>query len=187
MNVLPGEITARPDFVPQQRLGIAPAQRVMAFTMVENVANRKLCQESQEGGHRGQGTLRVEPRSLVTVMLHAGASGTLAAMQVVDATDFNRAHVRPASYSAMPDCPAAAVSINPAGPAVFGGTPSFDSRTRSVNLVASEIRGSSGERASASFALKGLEAGGEYSVRLISGAPVHSAFLTRDTTATYRP
>ena len=187
VNVLPGEVTARPDFLPQQRLGIAPAQRVMAFTAVENVANRQLRLEFQEGGRRGQATLRVEAGSFVTVLLHAGGSGTLTATAVVDAPDFNRARARLAFYNAMPDCPAAALTINPAGPALFEGVPSLTTRARSVNPVAADLRGQCGERASAPFALEGLEAGGMFSIWLISGTAAPTAFLTRDTTAVYRP
>jgi len=187
VNVLPGEVTARPDFLPQQRLGTAPEQRVMAFTTVENVANRQLRLEFQEGGRRGQATLLVEPGSFVTVLLHAGASGGLTATPVVDVADFNRARARLAFYNAMPDCPVAALLINPAGPAVFEGVPSLTARARSVNPVAAEIRGQCGERASAPFALEGLEAGGMYSIWLITGAAAPMAFLTRDTTAVYRP
>lgn len=187
VNVLPGEVTARPDFLPEQRLGIAPAQRVMAFTAVENVAQRSLRLEFQEGSRRGQATLRVEAGSFVTVLLHAGANGALTATAIVDAADFNRARARLAFYNAMPDCPAASLSINPSGPAIFEGVPSLATRARSVNPVAAELRGQCGERASAPFALEGLEAGGMYSVWLISGAAAPTAFLTRDTTAAYRP
>ncbi|MBX9753057.1 MAG: alginate O-acetyltransferase AlgF [Roseococcus sp.] len=186
VNVLPGEVTARPDFLPQQRLGTAPAQRVMAFTAIENVANRQLRVEFQEGARRGQASFRIEPGSFVTVLLHARADGTLAATPVVDSADFNRARARLAFYNAMPDCAAAALSIHPSGPAVFEGVPSLATRSRSVNPVSAEIRGQCGERASAPFALEGLEAGGMYSIWLISAAqPV--AFLTRDTTAIWRP
>lgn len=186
VNVLPGEVTARPDFLPQQRLGTAPAQRVMAFTAIENVATRQLRLEFQEGARRGQASFRIEPGSFVTVLLHAQADGTLAATPVVDSADFNRARARLAFYNAMPDCPAATLSIHPSGPAVFDGVPSLATRARSVNPVAAEIRGQCGERASAPFALEGLEAGGMYSIWLISGAQP-TAFLTRDTTAIWRP
>ncbi len=187
VNVLPGEVTARPDFLPQQRLGTVPAQRVMAFTTVENVANRQLRLEFQEGARRGQATLRVEPGSFVTVLLHAGANGALTATPVVDAADFNRARARLAFYNAMADCPSANLSINPSGPALFEGVPSLATRARSVNPVAAELRGQCGERASAPFALEGLEAGGMYSIWMISGAAAPTAFLTRDATAVYRP
>jgi hypothetical protein len=187
VNVLPGEVTARPDFLPQQRLGTAPAQRVTAFTTVENVANRQLRVEFQEGTRRGTATLRAEPGSFVTLLLHATPQGGLAATAVVDAADFNRARARLAFYNAMPDCPAAGLSIHPSGPAVFEGVPSLATRARSVNPVAAEIRGTCGERASAPFPLEGLEAGGMYSIWLISGGAAPLAFLTRDTTAVYRP
>lgn len=186
VNVLPGEVTARPDFLPQQRLGTAPAQRVMAFTAVENVANRQLRVEFQEGNRRGQASFRIEPGSFVTVLLHATPAGTLAATPVVDSADFNRARARLGFYNAMPDCPSASLSIHPAGPAIFEGVPSLATRSRSVNPVSAEIRGQCGDRASAPFALEGLEAGGMYSIWLISGTQP-TAFLTRDTTAIWRP
>jgi hypothetical protein len=187
VNVLPGEVTARPDFLPQQRLGTAPAQRVMSFTAIENVANRQLRVEFQEGQRRGQASFRIEPGSFVTVLLHATANGGLAATPIVDSADFNRARARLAFYNAMPDCPAAGVAIQPSGPAVFEGVPSLATRARSVNPVAAEIRAACGERGSAPFALEGLEAGGMYSIWLISGAAQPQAFLTRDTTAVWRP
>ena len=187
VNMLPGEVTARPDFLPQQRLGVAPAQRVMAFTTVENVANRQLRLEFQEGARRGQATLRIEAGSFVTVLLHATASGSLAATPVVDAPDFNRARARLAFYNAMPDCPAAAVLIQPAGPAVFENVPSLATRARSVNPVTAEIRAQCAERASPPFPLEGLEAGGMYSIWLLGGTPTPQAFVTRDSTAVWRP
>ncbi len=187
VNVLPGEVTARPDFLPQQRLGVAPAQRVMAFTAIENVANRQLRLEFQEGQRRGQASFRIEPGSFVTVLLHATAEGGLAATPIVDSPDFNRARARLAFYNAMPDCPAGGVSIQPSGPAVFEAVPSLATRARSVNPVSAELRALCGERGSAPFALEGLEAGGMYSIWLISGTPQPQAFLTRDTTAIWRP
>jgi hypothetical protein len=187
VNVLPGEVTARPDFLPQQRLGVVPAQRVMPFTAIENVANRNLRLEFQEGARRGQASFRIEPGSFVTVLLHATADGALAATPVVDTADFNRARARLAFYNAMPDCPAATLAIHPGGPAVFEGVPSLATRARSVNPVAAQIRGTCGERSSPPFALEGLEAGGMYSVWLIGGGGQPAAFLTRDTTAAWRP
>lgn len=187
VNALPGEVSARPDFLPPQRLGTAPAQRVMAFTVVENVANRQLRLEFQEGTRRGQASLRVEPGSFVTVLLHATADGALAATPVVDAADFNRARARLAFYNALPDCAAATLAIHPGGPAIFEGVPALATRARSVNPVTAQIRGSCGERASAPFALEGLEAGGMYSVWLVGGGAQPTAFLTRDTTAIWRP
>lgn len=187
VNMLPGEVTARPDFLPQQRLGAAPAQRVMPFTAIENVANRALRLEFQEGARRGQANFRIEPGSFVTVLLHAGADGALAAAVVVDAADFNRARARMAFYNAVPGCPAASLSIHPGGPAVFEGVPPLATRARSVNPVSAEIRATCGASASEPFALEGLEAGGMYSIWMLPGASAPQAFITRDTTAIWRP
>jgi len=188
VNGVEGELNARPDFLPVQRLGSAPAQRAMPFTVVENVANRQLRVEFQEGQRRGQISLRIEAGSFVTLLVHRAGDG-LAATAITDVPDFNRARSRLAFYNGMPDCPAATLALFPAGPVIFEGVPVMSTRARSVNPVTAQIRASCGERAAAPVALEGLEAGGMYSIWLIGGgggaAPV--AFLSRDTTAVYRP
>lgn len=186
VNGLPGDVTARPDFLPEQRLGTGPAQRAMAYTVVENVANRQLRLEFAEGQRRGQATLRVEAGSFTTLLLHATASG-IAAAAITDTTDFNRARVRLAFYNGLADCLAASLSLLPSGPAVFEGVPALATRTRSVNPVSAEVRASCGTRAATPVSLEGMEAGGMYSIWLIGGGGNVGAFLTRDTTARYRP
>ena len=186
VNGVEGELNARPDFLPAQRLGTAPAQRAMPFTVVENVANRQLRVEFQEGQRRGQLSLRIEAGSFVTLLVHRTADG-LAAAAITDVPDFNRARSRLAFYNGMPDCPAAALALHPAGPVIFEGVPAMATRARSVNPVTAQIRASCGERAAAPVALEGLEAGGMYSIWLIGGGATPVAFLSRDTTAVYRP
>jgi hypothetical protein len=67
------------------------------------------------------------------------------------------------------------------------GVPALATRARSVNPVSASIRGQCGERASPAFSLEGLEAGGMYSIWLINSGAQPTAFLTRDTTAVWRP
>jgi len=186
-NGLEAELQVRPDFLPAQRLGISPEQRVMPFTVVENVANRQLRVELQEGARRGTAALRVEAGSFVTLVVHRAADGGLAATPITDVPDFNRARARLAFYNAMPDCPAATLALLPSGPAVFDGVASLTTRARSVNPVAAETRASCGERAAAAVPLQGMEAGGMYSLWLIGGPRGPNAFLTRDVTAVFRP
>ncbi|WP_424810361.1 ABC transporter permease [Roseococcus sp. YIM B11640] len=187
VNGLPGEVSARPDFLPQQRLGTGVAERAMPFTVVENVANRQLRLEFQEGQRRGTATFRAEAGSFTTVLLHATADGNITATAITDAADFNRARSRLAFYNGLPDCPAAALTLLPSGPAVFEDVPSLQTRSRSVTPVEAQVRASCGTRNAAPVALQGLEAGGMYSVWLIGAGTNIGAFVTRDTTARYRP
>ncbi|TCH96855.1 ABC transporter permease [Roseococcus sp. SYP-B2431] len=185
VNGLVGEIQARPDFLPPQRLGTAPEQRVMAFTAVENVAGRQLRLEFQEGQARGSATFRVEPGSFNTILLHPAAGG-IGATAVVDTADFNQTRSRIAFYNVLPDCPAATLALLPSGPAVFEGVPALGTRARSVNPVTAQVRASCGARAAAPIALQGLEAGGMYSVWLMGSGSNVAGFVTRDTTARYQ-
>lgn len=187
VNGVEGELNARPDFLPAQRLAATPEQRAMAFTVVQNVANRQLRVEFQEGQRRGQAALRIEPGSFVTLLVHRAADGGLAATAIVDQPDFNRARARLAFYNGMPDCPAASLALHPSGPAVFEGVPALSTRARSVNPVSAEVRASCGDRTAAPVSLQGMEAGGMYSFWLIPGASAPTAFLSRDTTAVFRP
>jgi len=187
VNTLPAAIQARPDFLPAQNLGTQPAQRVMAYTVVENVANRTLRVEVTEGSRRGAGSFRATPDGFVTVLIHRGADGNPAVTAVAEDTDFNRARARLAFYNALPDCPSAALQLQPGGQAVVGEVPAMGTRSRSVNPVTAEVRAACGSRASANFALQGLEAGGMYSIWMIPGAgAAPEAFLTRDATAPIR-
>ncbi|WP_421989189.1 ABC transporter permease [Roseococcus sp.] len=185
VNGLTGEVQARPDFLPAQRLGTAPAQRIMAYTAVENVAGRQLRLEFQEGQARGSVTIRVEPGSFNTVLLHPTAGG-IGATAVVDTADFNQTRSRIAFYNVLSDCPAATLALLPSGPAIFEGVPALGTRARSVNPVTAQVRASCDARAAAPIALQGLEAGGMYSIWLMGSGSNVAGFLTRDTTARYQ-
>jgi hypothetical protein len=187
VNTLPAAIQLRPDFLPAQNLGTQPAQRVMAYTVVENVANRTLRLEVTEGQRRGQGSFRAAPDGFVTVLVHRGADGNPAITAVAEDTDFNRARARLALYNVLPDCPSGALQLQPGGQAVVGEVPALGARARSVNPVTAEVRAACGARASANFPLQGLEAGGMYSVWMLPGSGAAlDAFLTRDATAPIR-
>jgi len=188
VNTLAGEISLRPDFLPPQRLGVVlPHQRVMAYSVVENVAGRTLRLEVTEGTRRATGTLTAAPGSFVTVLVHRGAGSNPAITALAEDTDFNRARARVAFYNTLPDCPAAGLLLQPAGQAVFADVPALQSRVRSVNPVAAQVRAVCGDRVSPDFALHGLEAGGMYSVWLIPGpGAAPQAFLLRDSTAPFR-
>jgi len=188
-NTLPTEVSVRPDFLPPQRLGVTlPHQRVTAYTVVQNAAGRTLRLEVTEGARRATATLQAAPGSFVTVLVHRGAGGNPAVTAVVEDTDFNRARARIAFYNGLPDCPGAALLLQPGGQAVFNGVPPLANRARSVNPVQAQVRATCGDRASPDFALHGLEAGGMYSVWMVAGpGAAPQAFLLRDSTAPFRP
>jgi hypothetical protein len=187
-NALGGEVSLHPDTLAALRLDTAPAQRVSPYMVVQNVAGRDLVLQVSAGQAAGRVTLRAEPGSYVTVVLHRAADGGIAGTPVVDQADFNRARARLSFYNAAPDCPDATLAIEPSGPVIFDKVAPGTAKSRSVNPVSAQLRASCGGEAAAPFALEGLEAGGMYSIWLMrpeGGQPV--AFLGRDTTARWRP
>ena len=188
VNALGAEVALRPDFLPAQRLGSASAQRVTAYAVVERVAGRTLVVEATALARSGRVSLRAEPGSFVTLILHSGPDGAIAASPVVDQTDFNRARARLSFYNAAPGCAAGSLALEPSGPVVFDQGALATAKTRGVSPVNAQLRADCDGQAAAPFALEGLEAGGMYSIWLMrpdSGRPI--AFPTRDTTARWRP
>ncbi len=187
VNASGGPLALRPDFLPPQSLGAAPADRVTPYAVVERVAGRTLSLDAAGGGATGRASLKAEPGSYVTLLLHPGEAGGIAATPVVDRADFDRAKARLAFYNAAPGCPAAALKLEANGAAVFEQVAPGTARTRTVNPVSAALRAECDGQA-ATVALEGLEAGGTWSILLIrpqGAAP--SAFMLRDTTARWRP
>lgn len=187
VNALDAELTLRPGFLPQRRLGTSPEQRVTAYLVVERVADRPLLLEAQAPSLTGRATLRAAPGSYVTVILHRALDGGIAASPVVDQAEFNRARARLSFYNATADCADARLSLAPDGTVIFQEVAPGAVKTRSVNPVSAELRGECGGQAAAPFALEGLEPGGTYSIWLMRPAgttPI--AFLGRDVTAPWR-
>jgi hypothetical protein len=188
VNALGTEVALRPDFLPAQRLGTAPDQRVTAYAVVERVAGRVLTLEAGARQQAGRVTLRAEPGSFVTIILHAAADGAVTGSPVVDQTEFNRARARLSFYNAAPGCAAASLGLEPDGPTVFNQVAPATAKSRSVNPVVARLRAECDGRPAPSFALEGLEAGGMYSIWLMrpAGNPPF-AFVSRDTTARWTP
>jgi hypothetical protein len=187
VNALGAELTLRPDFLPAQHLGTEPDQRVTTYFVVERVAGRNLSLDAQEGNRSGRSKLVVEAGSFVTVILAQAPSGGIDAIRVVDQADFNQTRARLSFYNATADCAAGALALDPDGPAVFQDVAPGAAKTRSVNPVDAQLRASCVGYPASSFALKGLEAGGMYSIWLMLPGGKPAAFVTRDTTARWRP
>lgn len=186
VNALGGEVSLKPDFLPAQRLGTEPSQRVTPYAAVGGVAGRTLTLEASLAQKTGRATLKAEPGSYTTVILHRGEDGSLAATPVPDQAEFNRARARLSFYNAAPDCPEAGLGIE-GGPAVFEQVAPGTVKTRSVNPVTARLRATCGSQAAPPLALEGLEAGGMYSIWLMRTEGGIASFVTRDTTARWTP
>lgn len=185
VNALPEAAALRPDFTPPQTLGTAPAERVGAYAVVENVAGRTVSVPFTAGARRGAVPLRLEPGGFTTVLLLPEGAGARA-VPLADQTEFNQARAKLAFYNAAGDCPAAGLTLQPDGPAVFAGVAPGAAAMRAVNPVTARVQAACGGDAAAPFALEGLEAGGRYSVFLMAPAGPPIAFLNRDRTLPWR-
>lgn len=187
INALPGEVEIRPDFLPLQRLGVEPSQRVGAYMVVENVAGRALNVDARVRGQTERTTLRVQPDSFVTVLISAALDGATRVSSLPEEMNFNRARVRLGFYNGVAACTSAGLRIDPDGPPVFESVGAAAGRQRTVNAVRAAVRGTCGERFSPAFQLEGLEAGASFSVVLTASADgALQSFLVRDVTTPWR-
>jgi hypothetical protein len=180
VNATGAEISVRPDFLPAQNLGITPAARIGVYRTVERVADRTMSLEVREGERRASTTLRTAPGNFVTILIQPAPGGGITAQAVQDGGDGNQARARLAFYNTLPDCPAAALSIDPDGPTVFADVAPGASKSRSVNPASARLLASCGDRGAPAFPLEGLEAGSRYSIWLMPGTTTPAAFMTRD-------
>jgi hypothetical protein len=187
VNALDTELTVRLDAVPGQHLGVGLDQRVTAYFVVERVAGRNLPLDAQAGSRSGHLGVQAEPGSYVTMVLRRARGGDVEAIPIVDHSEFNQARARLSFYNATTDCVSAALALDPDGPAVFQDVNPGTVKTRSVNPVNARLSASCAGLPPASLALDGLEPGGVYSIWLMAPDGRSTAFLTRDTTAPWRP
>jgi hypothetical protein len=188
VNTLGEELALRPSFLPAQRLGTKPEERISVYHVAQRVGgNQEFSVEATAGRRTGRVALNMRPGTFNTVLLQPQGDGGIAATPIVDEADFNRARSRLSFYNAA-NCPAASVSLAPSGPAVLEGVASNAAKARSVNPVTAELRAEcTGGQAAPIFPLQGLEAGGMYSIWLMRpDGRTLTAFFTRDTTARWR-
>ncbi len=192
VNAVGAPVEAHPDFLPVQRLGIAPAERVGAYFVVERVAGRTLAVDIRSGGLSGHAELHAEPKAVLTIVLEQTASGGLAAQQIIDLAEFNQNRARLSFYNAAANCNAASLALDPGGQAVFKDVASGSAGARGVNPVNALVRAGCTDQAApfaapAPVALAGMEAGSMFSVWLMTPGGQPTAFVTRDITTPYRP
>ncbi|MBP0494783.1 alginate O-acetyltransferase AlgF [Roseomonas indoligenes] len=187
VNTLGEELAVRPAFLPAQRLGTKPEERVTQFAVAQRVGGRELTLEASAGRRTGRATLKLNPGSFNTILVQAQGDGGLEIKAIVDESEFNRARSRLSFYNAVPDCPTASALLAPSGPAVLEGVAPGTAKARSVNPVTAAIRAQCGSQAAPDFQISGLEAGGMYSIWLMrpDGKNLMS-FISRDTTARWR-
>lgn len=189
VNTLGEEIALRPAFLPPQRLGTKPEERVTVYNVAPRVSgNREIVVEATAGRRTGRIVLRLQPKSFNTVLLQAQGEGTITATPIVDQADFNRARARLSFYNAAADCPDASVVLAPSGPAVFPPPVAPGAvATRTVQPVAAQLRAGCAGQVAPDLSLEGLEAGGMYSIWLMrpEGRGL-VAFMGRDATARWR-
>ncbi|MBE9605798.1 alginate O-acetyltransferase AlgF [Acetobacteraceae bacterium H6797] len=187
VNTLGAEVTVKPDFLAERRMGTAPEDRVGGFAVVEKVAGRQLRVELAAGTATGRASLTIEPGSFNTILIQPGPGGTLAALPVQDDTAFNQNRARLAFYNAIPGCADGSLMLEPGKQAVFQGVAPGKASARSVNPVTAQLLASCGGRSAPVFDLKGVEAGGMYSIWLMQPGGEPLAFVTRDRTLRWQP
>lgn len=187
VNTLGAEVSIKPDFLAERRMGTRPEERVGGFAVVEKVAGRQLRFELASGGASGRGSLTIEPGSFNTLLVQPGPGGALIATAVRDDTAFNQNRARLAFYNAIPGCADASLALQPGGQAVFQGLAPGATAARSVNPVTAQLLAGCGGRNAPVFDLQGVEAGGMYSIWLMQPAGQPVAFVTRDRTIRWQP
>lgn len=186
VNAADAAITVRPDFTGVQQLGIAATQRVSPFLPIEKVAGRSLSLDVQAGTRSVRASLKAQAGSYVTVMIESDPEKGLVVVPVVDNTEFNQSRARLSFYNAM-SCAVASLSIDSDGPVIFADVGTGTAKARSVNPVTAKIHAACDGNPLGSMALEGMEAGSMYSVWLMGAGVSPQIFLTRDTTAKYKP
>ncbi|MEJ1976569.1 MAG: hypothetical protein WDN49_11160 [Acetobacteraceae bacterium] len=172
--------------MPAQSLGVAPAQRVSAYAVVDRVAGRNLALAARQGDRVVHATLHVEPGAYLTVLLQPAAGG-LAVVPVVDQAEFNQARARLAFYNATGSCSAGSLALEPKGVSVFSDVAPGASKMRNVNPVEAQLQASCAGQTAPDLSVAGMAVGSSYSIWLMlpDGHPV--VFMTRDMTLPYKP
>jgi hypothetical protein len=134
------------------------------------------------GDGRQHVAFQVKPATFSTVIV--GLVGQAIAARVVeDQTQFNQVRARLTFYNTTTTCTAAALWQEAGGAAVFSGLPPASMRMRSINPVAARVVATCNGTRTPPLDLGRLQAGGLYSVWLISLGGTPSIFLAHDTIA----
>jgi hypothetical protein len=186
-NATPGDATVTTDFQADLHLGVAPADRVAPYAVVEKAADRPLSITVKEGGHEGRFTYKAPADGYVTIVMEQDSSGSVVFVPIVDQADFNQTRARLAFYNAASGCASATLALDPSGPVVFQNVPSGATKSRTVNPVQATVRAACADSPGPTLALGGMELGASYSIWLIRPGADAMLFLTPDVSARYKP
>jgi hypothetical protein len=182
VNVLDDAVTLEPDFRNPVKLANDGANRLSPYYVIEKAVGRTFAMDVAAGGARGHVAFQVKPASFSTVIV--GRVGEAIAARVVeDQTRFNQVRARLTFYNTTTDCTAAALLQEAGGPPVFSGLPPASMRMRSINPVAARVVATCNTTRTPALDLGRLEAGGLYSVWLLSRNGKPGIFLAHDTIA----
>lgn len=180
--LLVGALTPGPLTPGTLTLGTGTAQRISPYAVQLEVAGRPIALALSAGAARGEASLPLQPGSFNTLVVLADGAA-LRAVPLVDETQFNQTRARLTFYNATANCAGGGLALDPAGQVVFADVAPGAARMRSVNPVSAQVRVGCDAARGPAFALGGLEAGGQYSIWLMSPAGQPIGFVTRDTTA----
>lgn len=186
-NATAQAVTVSTEFTAETHLGTEPGDRVAPYTAVERASERSLTILAKVGAQEARLTYKLTPDSYATIVLEPGADGAVTIVPIVDQADFNQTRARLAFYNAAPACPAAALVLQPSGPAVFQDVPTGATRSRAINPVQASVRVDCGATPGPSTALAGLEVGNSYSLWFIQPGDMAALFATPDVSARYNP
>ena len=183
-NVLPDSVALKPTGITDPlTLGVNGADRVSSYFVVENVAGHSFTTEL--GGAAASVKFELKPGAYHTVLLEKTASGVVANV-VTDQVELSQTKARIAFYNTISDCAAADLKLEPAGQSIFTGIGPNLMGARAVNPVENpKVRATCGSGKDVSIDLGPLDAGGQYSVWLMTPAGAPVAFLSKNMIAPY--
>lgn len=188
VNTLPEGGTVTPAFADPLNLGKSGGDRVGPYMVVENAAGRTLTADVKLGPVQKTVSFALQSGKWHTLLLQpGGGAGEVATTLVTDEVGYNQLRARLSFFNATPQCKQAALALEPGGQSVFTGVATGTMKVRSVNAVASQrVRAECDGRKAPTLDLGRLDAGGLYSVWLVSPGGTPETFLARDLIAPYR-
>jgi hypothetical protein len=186
-NALDSGVTVKTNYQPDTHLGMSPANRVGAFSIIENAKDRPLDITVQDGHGASELHYAATAEAFVTFVFQRSDSGTITISPISERVDFNQMRARIAFYNAVPGCAAAALTIRPSGPEMFQGVVNATVQSRTVKPVKASVQTLCAGHEGPSLDLDGLETGASYSLWLTSLSQNDGFFLTRDAVTPYAP
>jgi hypothetical protein len=178
-NLLPGRVTVKPDYDNQVAVPDGAAERVTAYMVAEDVADRPVKLVVSDGTLTSEVTVRIPGGGYNTVLLRREGD-RLGALVITDKVEFNQTRARLGFYPAIAGCAEGGLAIDPGSQAIFSKVAPETAAARNLNPAAAKVVASCAGQKAPPLDLGRLEAGQQYSVWLMApqGSPV--SFLVRD-------